>query len=114
MTPPIRLQRSRRKGFDLQALSLATNGLPAVSVARPGKWGNPFLWKAFLSDECSDRQAKEMAVALFSNFLKAQPNLGSVLARELRGKNLACFCRLDAPCHADVLLRLANITCEGI
>ena len=27
---------------------------------------------------------------------------------ELRGKNLACFCPLDQPCHADVLLRMAN------
>ena len=27
---------------------------------------------------------------------------------ELRGKNLACFCPLDKPCHADVLLDLAN------
>jgi Domain of unknown function (DUF4326) len=26
----------------------------------------------------------------------------------LRGKNLACFCPLDQPCHADVLLELAN------
>lgn len=39
---PVRLQLSRKKGFDLQALSLETNGLPAVSVARPSKWGNPF------------------------------------------------------------------------
>ena len=31
---PVRLQISRRKGFDLQALSIATNGLPAVNVAR--------------------------------------------------------------------------------
>jgi hypothetical protein len=28
--------------------------------------------------------------------------------RELKGKNLACFCRLDQPCHADVLLGIAN------
>ena len=28
--------------------------------------------------------------------------------RELRGKNLACWCRLDQNCHADVLLELAN------
>lgn len=28
--------------------------------------------------------------------------------RELRGKNLACWCALDQPCHADVLLELAN------
>lgn len=26
----------------------------------------------------------------------------------LTGKNLACWCRLDQPCHADVLLELAN------
>lgn len=34
---------------------------------------------------------------------------------ELRGKNLACWCRLDDPCHADVLLELANrpIRCEA-
>src|SRR4051812_11243137 len=42
MTKPVRLQLSRRKGFDLKALSLETNGLPGVNVARPGKWGNPF------------------------------------------------------------------------
>lgn len=26
----------------------------------------------------------------------------------LGGKNLACWCHLDQPCHADVLLRIAN------
>jgi hypothetical protein len=26
----------------------------------------------------------------------------------LRGKNLACWCRLDQPCHADVLLEIGN------
>ena len=35
----------------------------------------------------------------------------SEIRRELRGKNLACFCSLDQPwCHADVLLRVANST----
>lgn len=43
MTKPVRLQLSRRKGFDLQALSIATNGLPAVSVARPGKRGTELI-----------------------------------------------------------------------
>lgn len=28
--------------------------------------------------------------------------------QELRGHDLACWCRLDQPCHADVLLGLAN------
>lgn len=32
---------------------------------------------------------------------------------ELRGKNLACWCRLDQPCHADVLLEKANTDIEG-
>ena len=27
---------------------------------------------------------------------------------DLRGKNLACWCPLDQPCHADFLLELAN------
>ena len=27
---------------------------------------------------------------------------------ELKGKDLACWCSLDKPCHADVLLKLAN------
>jgi hypothetical protein len=27
---------------------------------------------------------------------------------DLRGKNLACWCPLDQPCHADVLLEIAN------
>ena len=27
---------------------------------------------------------------------------------ELRGKDLACWCPLDQPCHADVLLEIAN------
>lgn len=42
MSAPVRLQLSRRKGFDLQAMSQATNALPAVKVTRPGRWGNPF------------------------------------------------------------------------
>lgn len=39
---PVRLQLSRVKGFNLQALSLATNGLAAVVVKRPTRWGNPY------------------------------------------------------------------------
>lgn len=27
---------------------------------------------------------------------------------ELRGKDLACWCRLDQPCHASILLEIAN------
>jgi hypothetical protein len=27
---------------------------------------------------------------------------------ELRGRDLACYCPLDEPCHADVLIEVAN------
>lgn len=37
-----------------------------------------------------------------------QKHFESLDLSELKGKNLACFCPLDAPCHADVLLELAN------
>jgi len=37
---PIRIQRRRTRGFNLQAQS--PDGRPVVSVCRPGKWGNPF------------------------------------------------------------------------
>jgi hypothetical protein len=30
------------------------------------------------------------------------------IVKELRGKNLACWCKLGEPCHADVLLEIAN------
>jgi len=32
----------------------------------------------------------------------------SDVQRELRGKDLACWCPLDQPCHADILLEVAN------
>ena len=36
------------------------------------------------------------------------------VVRELAGKNLACWCPLNVPCHADVLLEVANPTAEGV
>ena len=105
MTHPVRLQLSRRKGFSLQRLSLETNGLPAVSVARPGKWGNPFrtsgpITSTFYCDNVFE------AVIAYRNIID-----GVYLRRdlpELKGKNLGCWCRPDSPCHADVLLEKAN------
>ena len=43
MAKPLRLRLSRRKGFTLQAASRGANGLAAVVVARPSRWGNPFV-----------------------------------------------------------------------
>lgn len=97
MIGPVRLQLSRRKGFDLQAAGLALNGLPVVNVARPSKWGNPYKVGTCL---IPDQRA---AVDAFA----ANLPLGD-FAKALRGKNLACWCKPGSPCHADVLLRIAN------
>jgi hypothetical protein len=104
MTKPFRLQLSRRKGFNLQATSRTANGLAAITVARPGRWGNPFRIGVDGSQaEC---------VARFRDFaahkMKTDPEWLTELAAALRGKNLACWCRPGTPCHADVLLALAN------
>ena len=105
---PVRIQRKRTKGWRMPPNT--------VSVCRPGKWGNPFkvgAWMRPLDGGLPvEVQTPQQAVALFAaNAL--DPAGGFIfrgnVKRELRGKNLACWCALDAPCHADVLLELANI-----
>lgn len=117
---PVRLKLSRRKDFDLQALSRATNGLPALNVARPGKLGNMFV-------VTPDRPARkigngpfsalfavptvEEAVACFREVFSCEGETGDGLRAELpkvRGHNVACWCGLKDLCHGDVWLELAN------
>lgn len=66
-----------------------------VYVGRGSKWGNP------LKVEHESQRAE--AVAWFEVHVAPKLNVS-----ELRGKDLACWCRLDQECHADILLRLAN------
>ncbi len=115
---PQRMQVSRRAGFDLQATSRALNGLPAKLVTRPGRWGNPFAIDEVarrLGLERAAAQAK--AVELCEAWLRGEldPALSpgpapgqDAIRRELGGHNLACWCRPGTPCHADVLIELAN------
>ena len=125
MTIPVRLKLSRTKGFNLQAHSLAVNGLSAVNVARPGKWGN---WFRIGETACGCRTPGECghsafrvdsakaAVGAFRSVVEDRLNLFPQKTRAwlepLRGKNLACWCPLGegVHCHADVLLELANTT----
>ena len=74
-------------------------------VARPSQWGNPFV----VGDERSRAQAVELFAAALTSDDGAtlRFNVADV-RRELAGRDLACWCPLDEPCHADVLLRLAN------
>lgn len=116
---PVRLQLSRRKGFNLQALSQATNGLPAVNVGRgPGrKWGNPFLIGKYFCFGIGINyreiliENNAMAVEAFQKMLdhkrRNYPSTNEIRTG-LRGRNLACWCKPGDPCHADALLDLAN------
>ncbi|WP_244606445.1 DUF4326 domain-containing protein [Arsenicitalea aurantiaca] len=115
---PVRLRLSRQKGFSLAALSEAVNGREAVIVARPGRWGNPFAIAAIAAETgLPSAQVQAEAVSRYGRWLAGQldpalspgpaPTEESVRAA-LRGRNLACWCAPGTPCHADILLALAN------
>lgn len=119
---PLRIQLSRRKGWRKPENT--------VVAARPSKWGNPIT----MSDvggqypSLDDLGVATLVVRDFRVLAErgrlsfpnwrffggrrgpvtwTYPSLDEIRA-ELRGKNLACWCPLDQPCHADVLLELAN------
>lgn len=111
MTRPVRLRLSRARGFDLQAASRAVNGLPAIVVARPGQWGNPFIvGRDGDAARCVDLHARLLAGHPCLTAHATASDQGRTLAafragwRDLVGHNLACWCRPDAICHADTLL----------
>ena len=91
-----RVQLSRKKGWRLPPNT--------VVVSRPSRWGNPF--KADWPEGGKDR---DWAVSAFRGWIYYHP----WDVTPLRGKNLACWCPLDQPCHADVLLEIANSPVEG-
>jgi Domain of unknown function (DUF4326) len=102
---PVRLQLSRKKGFNLQAHSRAVNGLSAINCARPTRDGNPYIVGR---DGIKDA---EEAVRLHREMIEGKcaqdPQAATVMWNRLRGKNLACWCRPNHPCHVDTLLDLA-------
>ncbi|MCA6114267.1 DUF4326 domain-containing protein [Bradyrhizobium sp. WSM 1738] len=86
---PQRIQRKRTRGWKMPPNT--------VYVGRPGLFGNPLpkpfeqrMYQAWLCG--SSERARKV--------LDALPTL--------RGKNLACWCKIGEKCHADVLLELAN------
>lgn len=102
MTTPRRIQRKRTKGWRMPE--------GAVYVGRPTKWGNPLDWRECSCDAGPPEWARGVAAEDFAKKLYAG-NLGISLddvRRELRGKDLSCWCKPDWPCHADVLLAAAN------
>ena len=119
MARPQRISFQRVKGFDLQGVSMALNGLPAKMVTRPGKWGNPFeikdVAKRFnLAPQAAHDKAIELHQAWMEHRLDAAlapgvtpPPTATIIA-ELGGHNLACWCKPGENCHADLLIAMAN------
>ncbi len=70
----------------------------AVYVGRPSKWGNPYT----ISEEIT----REKAIEYYRQHVA---NKHEEIKKELAGKDLVCFCA-PKPCHADVLLEIANET----
>lgn len=98
---PKRIQLSRKKGHRKPE--------GAVVVARPSKWANPIKWQK-ISFEDSPGMAKRLATEAYRDWL-AEPEQAEVRAsirEELKGKDLCCWCPPGDPCHADVLLGVAN------
>lgn len=81
----------------------------AVYVGRPTIWGNPFV------PMFNSLEYRRLEVERYRVWLSMDPSFRPFISRPspdmvqgLRGKDLACWCPLDQPCHADVLLELAN------
>jgi hypothetical protein len=96
---PQRIQRQRTKGWRMPENT--------IYVGRPTQWGNPFKLI-----ENSIAHTREGIVELYAEALEFNDTdwarWVNTHIHMLRGKNLACWCKLDQSCHADVLLRLAN------
>jgi hypothetical protein len=113
MSAPKRIQRKRTKGWRIPE--------GAVYVGRPTKWGNPFsvgapsaywMGPGWASPRRPDPVPKMDAADVTQIYRQMVETNNASFERgevsELRGHDLACWCPLDQPCHADVLLELAN------
>lgn len=120
---PKRIQRKRTKGWKMPPNT--------VYVGRPSRFGNPFwhlakfgsvedsliayrmavdgIWDPSRLKHVSDG-ALHVACQDFAEFTKTfkLANVREDIRSNLRGRDLACWCPLDQPCHADILLEIAN------
>ena len=87
-------------------------------VCRPTRWANPWVVRSnetgwYVQDTrggrmvrvCSEADARELALIYFEEWVLPQAPL---VQQQLRGWNLACWCKPPTPCHVDVLLEIAN------
>ena len=75
------------------------NSSNGVYIGRPSKWGNPFV--------IGPDGTRDDVVRKFEQYLMLNPILMAAAKKELKGKDLVCFCA-PLPCHGDILSRIAN------
>lgn len=102
MGEPRRIQLSRQAGWRKPD--------NAVVVSRPSKWGNPF--RIGQRDPRPGREGERLdqagTVALHRERARADLVLRQLVREELVGRDVACWCSLDGPCHGDTLLEMAR------
>src|ERR1700683_3279372 len=97
---PRRIQLSANKGWR------KPDG--AVVVAVPSKWANPWhLGPSTTRASVVQLYERWMRGDLVNHLERQRQKLVESLP-ELRDRDLACWCPLDLPCHADVLIHIAN------
>ena len=93
---PRRFQLKKIKGWRLPPNT--------VSVARPGRYGNPHIMRD------GSKEGRQRVVAAYrADLLEGRlPYSEDDIEHELRGVNVACYCSEDEECHGDVVLETAN------
>ena len=99
------IQLSRKKGWR------KPEGV--VAVARPTRWGNPFVVGKPIRtpDGIVTPTDRAESVALFTAWVEGDDPEATWIrehVHELKGKTLACWCPQPGPCHALVLAQLAD------
>lgn len=102
---PERIQLKRSKGWRMPPNT--------TKVDRTTRWGNHIVvgsdrgigFRPWTAEDAVEQFRNDMELAIDPIRLDGSAPLD---LSPLRGRNLACWCRLDQPCHADVLLDLAN------
>lgn len=134
-TTPVRIQRKRTKGWTSNGAKYVGRGTrwgnPCTQVRYPALDGSEWEHEGRLGKTSGQRHAfvhpdktvtwhlvqdatREQAVALYRRWLEQRPDLAEAARTELRGRDLMCWCALvdadgaSVPCHADVLLEIAN------
>jgi hypothetical protein len=97
---PKRVQLKRSRGW------LKPEG--SIVVSRPSKLGNPWHFGPSTSRAAAVDSYRRWLRGEMGGHLSFERQKVLASLPEIRGRDLACWCPLEEPCHADVLLELAN------